>query len=79
MESEEDIDSATRNAYSSTVGRVRIISAEEHTKNQTMDAARYAFWGALVIVPALFALFYKRAPEPASSAPKKEKTSKKKR
>jgi hypothetical protein len=76
-ESEDDLESAIRNGYSSTVGRVKIISAEEYSQNQSMEATRTAFTAALVIVPVLFALFYFNRPEPTVA--KKEKAAKKKR
>lgn len=76
-ESEEDLDAATRNGYSSTIGRIKIISAEENTKNQTMEAVRYAFLGALFIVPTLFALYYFNRPESEKTPSKKDKSKKK--
>lgn len=74
----EELESVTRNGYSSTVGRVKIISADEHTKNQTMEAARYAFIGAAVIVPLLGAFYFFNKPD-ASALNKKVKAAGKKK
>lgn len=76
-ESEDEIEAATRNAYSSTIGRIKIISASEHSHNQTMESVRYAFIGALVVVPLLFALYHFNKPE--STPVKKDKSFKKKK
>jgi hypothetical protein len=71
-DSEEDMEAATRNAYSSTIGRVKIISAEENAKEKTMESVKMVFLGALILVPALFALFYFNKPSVAKSGASKK-------
>jgi hypothetical protein len=75
-EEEEGAEPTVKNGYSSSLGRIKIISGEDFAKAKNEETMRYVGIAAVLLLPAIYAFF---ALSKSSAASKNEKAPKKKR
>jgi hypothetical protein len=57
-EEEEESFVVTKNGYSSSIGRVRILSTDEHMKQQIASYSKWASLVAVVVIPMALVYWY---------------------
>ena len=75
-EEEEGAEPTIKNGYSSSLGRIKIISGEDFAKAKNEEKLRYVGIAAILLLPAIYAFFTLNKSSPTA---KNEKASKKKR